>query len=338
MSQTIKELAELFLAQEDKSRVICIMPHLRSDGDAISSCLVMSRALEKLGYQTRVFLDEKVPDLYFFMPGLEKIEIFEPGQDLPASYTLFVLDCHEASRLGEREVFWQQAQTLYVMDHHQVQDQPHAHFAIESDRSSTAEMVYFFIQTLEEVSGQTILDLPMASNLTTGIYMDTGGMRYSNTGVDTYRVMADLRARGVAVDYISEHAFGQVPIEEARARGLALMKARMDCDGRLVWCFFRVRELLACSVEADQLGYISSMLKEIKGTDLAIFMQEDENPDGSADLRLSFRSSEDFNAADFAQSLGGGGHLRASGATLPIEGDIYDTVHYVVEQAKAALA
>ncbi len=338
MSQTIKELAELFLAQEDKNRLVCIMPHVRSDGDAISSCLVMSRALEKLGFQTRVFLDEKVPDLYFFMPGLEKIEIFEPEQDLPASYTLFVLDCHEASRLGGREIFWQKAQDLYIMDHHQVQEEPRAHFAIESDRSSTAEMVYFFIQSLEEVTGQDILDLDMASNLTTGIYLDTGGLRYSNTGADTYRVMADLRVMGVPVDFIAERAFGQVPIEEARARGLALMKARMDCNGRLIWCFFRVRELLACSVEADQLGYISSMLKQIKGTDLAIFMQEDEKPDGSADLRLSIRSSEDFNAADFAQRLGGGGHLRASGATLPIEGDIYDTVHYVVEQAKAALA
>lgn len=338
MSQTIKALAELFLAQEERNRLICIMPHVRSDGDAISSCLVMSRALEKLGFQTRVFLDEKVPDLYFFMPDLEKIEIFEPGQDLPASYTLFVLDCHEASRLGGRENFWHLAQELYIMDHHQVQEQPKAHFAIESARSSTAEMVYFFIKTLEQVTGQAILDLDMASNLTTGIYLDTGGLRYSNTGADTYRVMADLREMGVPIDHITEHAFGQVPIEEARARGLALMKARMDCDGRLVWCFFRLRELLACSVEADQLGYISSMLKQIKGTDLAIFMQEEEKPDGSLDLRLSIRSSEDFNAAEFAQSLGGGGHLRASGASLPIEADIYDTVHEVVERAKAALA
>lgn len=338
MSQKIKDLAKLFLKQEDSQPVVCILPHVRSDGDAISSSLVLSTALEKLGYQTRVFLEEKVPDLYYFMPGLEKIEIYDANQSLPESFVLFALDCHEPSRLGQRAIFWQKAQELYVMDHHQVQEAPKAHFVIESDRSSTAEMVYYFVKSLEEVSGQVLLDLDMASNLTTGIYLDTGGLRYSNTGPDTYRVMAELREMGVPVDRISEEAFDQVPIEEARARGLALMKARTDCDGRLIWCFFRVRELLACSVDSDQLGYISSMLKKIQGTDLAIFMQEDVHEDGTASLRLSIRSSEGFNAAAFAQSLGGGGHLRASGASLPIEGDIYDTVHHVVTQAKAALA
>lgn len=338
MSQKIKELAAGFLGREKTDRLICIMPHIRSDGDAISSSLVMARALDQLGYRTRVFLEEKVPDLYHFMPDLDKLEIFNPQAELPEVFTLFVLDCHEASRLGRRSVFWEAADRRYIMDHHQVQEAPAGYAVIESERSSTAEMVYLFIRALEAASGKDLLDLAMASNLTTGIYMDTGGMRHSNTTPDTYRVMADLRAMGVAVDRIAEQAFSQVPIEEARARGLALLKARLDCDGRLIWCFFRQRELLACGVDEDQLGYISSMLKQIKGTDLAIFMQEALQADGSADLRLSIRSSENFDAATFAHSLGGGGHVRASGAVVPIEDDIYDSVHYVVEAAKAALA
>lgn len=339
MQKTIKQLAEVFYKQAERELPLIIAGHKGADGDAISSSLALCEACKSLGFNARVLLDEPIPEHYHFIKGYETVEIFSEDYTLPEKFNLFILDCHEAPRLGKRSVIFEQAEKVFIMDHHECGPAfvPSEFAHIDPSRSATAEMAYFFIAALEELSSQKIIDVKIAELLTVGIYADTGSMGYSNTGSETYYAMYELAKFAVPTHEISENLFSSIPIAEARARGLALMKCRVECDGKLVWCFFTTRELLACGIDKSQTGAISSLLKKIAGTDLAIFMREDLNEDGSRDLNLSLRSSENINCQVLAEKLGGGGHQRASGATVAIEDDIYDTVEEVLVEARRSL-
>ena len=333
-----KEFWENFIEAVEPGAKLLITPHVRADADAICSSLALAFSLEKLGYQPEIYLDEEPSTYYDFLPGLEKLNIYDPEADQPEFSALLVLDCHGPDRLENRAKLWDRAPIKFIIDHHQVEDiEDMGCYWIESHRSSTCEMIYLLIKEMQAVSKREIMDAQIAFYIVTGIYADTGGMRYSNTSADTFSLMAELIQWEVPIAHISEKLFATITVEEFRARGLAFTKTRFECDGRLAWCFFQTKELYACGVPRDLLGAFSSLLRDVKGVDLSVFMLEEEKEDGSLELNLSFRSSEDFAALPVAQALGGGGHIRAAGATVPIEEDIYETVEDVLKVARKAV-
>lgn len=332
------EFWQAFQSKLEAGTKLIIAPHLRADSDAICSSLALKIALEKIGYQVEVYLDEEPSSYYDFLPGLDLLNVFDPeAEDVEFSASV-TLDCHGPDRLENRATLWHSAPLRFIIDHHQMENEPGEGFYwVESNRSSTCELIYLLIKQMEHDLNIEIMDERIAYYIVTGIYADTGGMRYSNTSSGTFKILAELMKWDVPIAHISEKLFATISVEEFRARGMAFTKTRFECDGRLAWCFFQKRELYACGVSSDLLGAFSSLLRDVKGVDLSIFMLEEENEDGSLELSLSLRSSEDFAALPVAKALGGGGHIRAAGATVAIKEDIYETVEEVLQVARKAL-
>lgn len=323
------------------SRVL-VTPHVRADADAICSSLALALALNKLGYVAEVYLDEQPSSYYDFLPAMDQLKVYDALHERKDFDALFVLDCHESSRLEKRAAWWNVAPVLFITDHHQLAEEEsllaNSYYWVAADWSSTSAMIYRLIREMEAVSQKTLMDAELAFLLASGIYADTGGLRYSNASPATFRIVADLAEYDISLTHISEKLFSTISLEEFRARGLAFTKTRVECDGRLAWCFFQERELEACAVSRDQLGAFSSLLREVKGVDLSLFILELVREDGRRELNISIRSSENFTALPIAKALGGGGHLKACGATVPVEKNIYDSVEKVLRVARQGLA
>lgn len=320
----------------DSNVVIC--PHVFIDADAVSSCLALASLLRKGGYRCRILTDEAPAEHEAFIPEVSRLEVFQDTPEWEDIDLLFLLDCHEAGRLGRRGVLWERASQIAIIDHHQYEQVPPVELCyIDSQASSTAELIYYSYQYWQQAGASIFLDKTSAFQLCCGIYADTGGLQYSNTGRDTFLAMADLMSYDLPLAAISAALFATISREEMRARSLAMLKARFECGGRLVWSFFQTREFLATGVGMDEVGSFSSLLRQVKGVDLAIFMREEARVDAPSILHISLRSSEHFNCLALAQRLGGGGHIRASGAEMLVDQDIYLTVEQVLQVARDEL-
>jgi bifunctional oligoribonuclease and PAP phosphatase NrnA len=63
---------------------------------------------------------------------------------------------------------------------------------------------------------------------------------------------------------------------------------------------------------ADDLEGLAEMARSVQGTRLALLFR----PLANGNIKVSFRSVGDLDVSSFARGFGGGGHAKASGASL----------------------
>ena len=176
---------------------VVITTHINPDGDALGSSLGLHWALKRAGIPSTVVLPNAAPDFYAWMPGMDRVVVFESGveeasQLLSDADFLFVVDFNELGRVGRdmEPVLRNYTGFSVMIDHH---PQPSSDFTVvisDTSMSSTCEMVGHFLQALQWFSG---LGKEGATCLYTGLVTDTGSFRFPATGVKTLRMAPDLK-------------------------------------------------------------------------------------------------------------------------------------------------
>jgi len=82
---------------------------------------------------------------------------------------------------------------------------------------------------------------------------------------------------------------------------------------------------------ADMDDGLASYLVDIDGVAFSVIFEEED----SATTKISVRTSAPHDAAAIAAAFGGGGHLRAAGAVLPM--DIETAVERVIARIESSL-
>ena len=93
---------------------------------------------------------------------------------------------------------------------------------------------------------------------------------------------------------------------------LAVLNSRLYDRDRIIASVISKADFKACNADKRDTEGIVNQLWITKGCDLSIFLYENE--DGTH--KLSLRSTKDIDVAQIAKDLGGGGHVRAAGATV----------------------
>ena len=86
MQISLKETAAELKA---KQRIV-ITAHVNPDGDAIGSSLGLAHALQALGKDVQVFIDDDIPAAFSVLPGYELIGKPVDGQNIPADLLVAV--------------------------------------------------------------------------------------------------------------------------------------------------------------------------------------------------------------------------------------------------------
>ena len=162
------------------------------------------------------------------------------------------------------------------------------------------------------------------------IVTDTGWFKYSNTDAETLAVAADLVARGVE----PARMYNAIYQRNARTQplGVARALARLEyaADGRIAVIDLPHAE--KGEVDLPDGDDVLDLVRAVGVVEVVLFLRELK--DGT--LKLSARSKTDFDVNLLARAFGGGGHAKASGATLP--GPLAVTKKRVVDAAIAQLA
>ncbi|WP_369598069.1 DHH family phosphoesterase [Mesonia mobilis] len=235
-STEIKDLKSL-LASPKK---IVIVPHKNPDGDAIGSTVALYNFLKSKQHDAVVIAPNDYPEFLKWVPGQEDVLIFEKNTEkatqlISDAEVIFTLDFNHFSRTGMMEEVLAKTETTYVMiDHHQQPDNYAKFTYSDVSCSSTCEMVYNFIEMLDETDK---ISPEIASALYLGIMTDTGSFRFSSTTSKTHRVIANLIDKGAKNANIHQDTFDNSSYERMQLLGVALnnMKVFSYLLGLVLW-------------------------------------------------------------------------------------------------------
>lgn len=307
-TQVVKELLK-------SPKNIVIIGHRNPDGDALGSCLGLSYYLSSLDHKTTVLMPNDFPDFLKWMPGADDIliydkEIEKSSDSLNQADIIFTLDFNDLSRVGDplKGVLEESSAKFLMIDHHQ---QP-AEYAVATysdvKMSSTAEMVYHFMDALDGVKN---ISKNIATNLYTGIMTDTGSFRFSSTSPTTHRVAAKLIEAGAESAIINQNVYDNNSPERMKLLGVALNNLHLIPELQTAYITLTQKELDENNFrKGDTEGFVNYALS-VKGIVFAVIFIENKQ---ESIVKISFRSKGTFSVNDFARNhYRGGGHINAAG-------------------------
>jgi phosphoesterase RecJ-like protein len=294
-------------------RVLTIS-HKRPDGDTLGSATAFSEYCRRQGIAVTSFCLDQVPDQYSYLPGIEHF-IFDTKVFNDRSIDVIaVFDSGDLRYAGVAEFMAAMPGRPFVVafDHHATNDRFADVNVIDATASSTAEVVYNYFQ----VCGVDI-DAQLATCLLTGIFSDTDSFTNPATSESALQAASFLIRRGAKIQTISGCLTHNKSVSSLRLWGQVL--SRLKFDEKLKVASTAVFADDCRGLGSDQVEGIANFLGNFLDAKVVLVLKEL----AGGLVKGSFRTAEDVDISVIAKALGGGGHRKAAGFTIP--GSIKET-------------
>jgi len=289
-----------------RGRRFLICGHSRPDGDCIGAQAALSRTLSLLGKEAEIVNPDPVDARFAYLSSECTFQSFRGS--LPDHDVAVMLDFCEIGRTGPMAVPLARAPSKkLVVDHHL------HHGAVWWDEAlidPTASATGVLVYRLAKALGVG-LDPLAARGVFTSIVTDTGWFKYSNTDAETLRVASEMVALGVDPNGIYSALHQTRPRIHPLFVGRLLSRAEFLAEDRLaVVDLPRSEGLSNEDLDSDE---VLDILRSVASVEVVLYLRE--LADGTCKLSARSKGAYDVNA--LARRFGGGGHRKASGATLP---------------------
>lgn len=329
-----RRLVEVVLDLASVNGRIVFLPHERLDADALGASISLAEAFRAVGCETMVLADLELPESLSHLPLLDTVHIDEPGLMCSPFDLALAIDCHEEQRVGERARWLTESRLRGSVDHHVVSTELGRLDLVVPSASSTCELAFEIIWDLELHLAKPLFNRDIAVLLLAGIVTDTGRYTYSNTTPIVFRQAAFLLERfdvdlaALNYDFFERTTVGRLQFKGDIFSGITVF------DGGRILVASVTREMIdRRGVTDDDLGNFASEMMGADGTEVTLLFSESVEPPG---VRVNIRSNGRFDAAQFAIRYGGGGHLRAAGATLK-DITLDEAMESIIREAKTVL-
>jgi bifunctional oligoribonuclease and PAP phosphatase NrnA len=299
------------VAALDGAHRIAITTHVNADGDGVGSEIALVHLLTALGKQVAIANPSPIPRRYDFLRGpVAALDRTGDAVRVLRNADLFlVLDIADLGRLGHLgAALAQRGIVTACIDHHLSPGSlPPGPRMVDAGAAATAELVY----DLAVTAGWPITT-QVAEALYVALLTDTGGFRFANTTPRALRVAASLLEHGVHPERVYEQIYATAPVGRLRLTADVLGTLVVEPEVGLSWLTVPAGAIERYETTADDLEGLAEMARSVQGTRLAMLFR----PLANGNVKVSFRSVGDVDVAVFARSFGGGGHAKASGASL----------------------
>lgn len=285
-------------AIEKYDRII-IHRHTNPDGDAIGSQVGLKHIL-KVNYPDKEIYTVGDPSKrYGFIEDSETDII---SDDMYKGALAFVLDTSARSLVSDDR--YTLADTVIKMDHHIFCEEFADIEVIDTSFESCCGLIGMFaMQT------GLALDQVGAKALYTGMITDSGRFRYDSTSSQTFRVASFLMEQKFNTNDIFSNLYAdELPFIKLRAS--FVLKITMT-EAPVAYIYSTLDEVKSYGVDTFTIsrGMVNTM-SDVKGIDIWVNFTETENG-----VLCELRSNK-YNINPIAAKYGGGGHAKASGATV----------------------
>lgn len=314
------------LALLDASQRFLLCGHMRPDGDCIGAQAALARILESKGKDVWIVNPDPPEGRFEYLSRDVRYRAYSGG-DLPAHDVAVLLDFSELSRTGAMEEPLRRASSKkLVVDHH-----------IHHGGTWWDEC---FVDVRASATGLLVrriaraLDIPIdpiaARGIFTSLVTDTGWFKYSNTDAETLRVASEMIEAGAVPSEMFDAIYQQRSHHHPAYVGRLLSRLEYFAENRLAV----VDQPLADAVDPNLVDSdeVLDILRSVRSVEVVLFLRELKE----GGVKLSARSKRDYDVNALARGFGGGGHKKASGAT--IAGSLKDVRAVVIAAALAAFA
>lgn len=311
------EKIEKVLRNEDN---FLITAHINPEGDSLGSCGAVENVLKILGKNAFIVCQDPVPESLAFL-GVKWIER-HTLKDKPFFDWAIVLDTPSIERTGTVSDFLQGSEKIITIDHHVSNKAFGKYNAVDPNASSCGEMVCELIEYMGISYTPEI-----AALLYVAISTDTGSFRFQNTHAKTHRHIANLLEAGINLGAINEQLYSNIRLEKIALQKKFLNRITFHSQGRIGYSFLRQEDFdEACASTQDAEGLVN-LIRDIRGVDIAFIAVEREDC-----VKVSFRSKNVADVNALAREFGGGGHVKAAGASL--EGTLEEAIERILQTAE----
>jgi len=313
---TIPQLADRIR----RAQRVMLCTHTKPDGDALGSCLALSRALDTLGKQSDIFLmgpiDSSLLALAHTTP-MHYVEDQPPGED----YDLIViLDTGAWKQLEPLGDYLKNHRDIIIgVDHHTNGDDIAPQRIVDARCASTTQVL---ANLLDE------LDVPLVGGeggisdaLFVGLATDTGWFRFDNADAEAFAFATRLLRTGVDKSRLYQQVEETQRPQRLQLAARALQSIGFVDDESVAVMSLSQRDFEETGgMPQDITGLINEpmFVRQVRVSILLTQREEDLT-------KVSFRSKppgpgqapDEFTDVNrLAEKFGGGGHVHAAGCVL----------------------
>ena len=318
MNNTYREIAQVL----EGAQTILLYPHVSADGDALGSCAALCRALRMKGKEAFILVEEELPlNLAFLNKGYctEDPNVIE-NVDIS-----FCVDCGDATRFPGRTEKFAEGKTSVCIDHHHTTTEFCDYNYVDPDAAATGELVFGLLKEMEIPQ-----DIEIGEAIFAAITTDTGNFQYSNTTRRCFEIMTELFDWGVDTNKVSVELYENIRLERKIIETMAFSTLNLLADGKAAVAYVTQEMLEKSGALSEETENVIRELRSIAGVEYAAFLKEK----GPETVRLSHRAKTHGDVSVIAEKFGGGGHIKAAGATLNMT--IEDAVNAVCAELERA--
>ena len=274
--------------------------HERPDGDAMGSQIGLKHLL-KTNYPNKEIL--VVGDHGKFFSFMEDSQMDEIPDASYENALAIILDCGSAHLISDSR--YTLAATTARLDHH-IFTKPIADAEVVD---TGFESCCGLVTALALEAGWVISPLA-AKSLYTGMVTDSGRFRYDGTTARTFRLAAALLDTGFDPTEIFRPLYAD-DYESKRLKAQFILKIQFT-QKRVAYIYTDREEMQRLNKDLFTVSRaMVNTMADIRGTDIWVNFTETDKG-----VACEIRSSV-YNINPIAVKYGGGGHAKASGATVP---------------------
>ena len=283
----------------EEHETVIIHRHATPDGDALGSQVGLKNLIKENYPGKAVYAVGDGAGRYAFMADSIMDEVPDAAYE---NALAIVLDTSGRTLISDGR--FETAKTTARIDHHLFIEPICQIEAVDSSFESCCGL----IAAMAQESGWRMPPLA-AQSLFTGMVTDSGRFRYDSTSVRTFRLAAYLMEQGIDTSEIYRQLYA-ADLEQIQLRAAFTQKITLTEHG--VAYIYTTREEMA-GINADLFSIsrgMVSLMNDIRGVDIWANFTEAEQG-----VLCELRSGR-YNINPIAVKYGGGGHMKASGATV----------------------
>jgi phosphoesterase RecJ-like protein len=297
--QNLNQIISEAKSRIDNSQNILVTSHIRPDGDAVGAVLGLGIALLAKGKNVQMILVDGVPAVYSLLPGRHFVHE-KPVSDYEL---VIVLDSSDFNRFGK---FLDSSKPPDInIDHHLTNEKFADINIVLPEAASTTEILARYLPLL----GLQITK-DVAQNLLLGIITDTIGFRTHSVTPETLRIAADLMEVGADLPLLYMNALNRRSFSAIKFWSYGL--SRLERQGEIVWTRLTMHDRNASGYSGRDDADLINILSTIEEAKVNLIFVEQPN----GHVKVSWRSTPDYDVSKVAKLYGGGGHAAAAGADV----------------------
>ncbi|MEN2986281.1 MAG: bifunctional oligoribonuclease/PAP phosphatase NrnA, partial [Thermodesulfovibrionaceae bacterium] len=241
---------------------------------------------------------------------------------------LILVDCNRPKRVSYQKDIVDSLREFkgikIVIDHH-YEDNETLDFATVSwicpEVAATSVLIYYICKKLNFT-----LNKEIATNIYTGIIVDTGNFQFDNTSEEVFSIASECVKAGANPSFIYQQSFENWSIK--RFNLFKSMLSSLEVNPPVAIAFLSndvFKELNVIEADTERFVEFLRILKDVK---IAALFREIEK----GFIKVSLRSKGDIDISKIATEFGGGGHKNAAG--YRISGSFEEAKMKLIEKLK----